>query len=182
MLTQPPITLVPPKSAVVTNEWSCTTISTTCLREWEEKTSIILNILFLFLLYTLCPIHLLSVPCHSCAIIPHCISPTAYILSLFPISHHFPPSSAYCFTLKREVTNFPKGWYTFTHLWGHIFPPKSLYIFTFLITWQALNTKDHDCQYNKECRAKLLSRSKWRHWSQSNTSSHQILYKHNIGS
>ena len=122
MLTQPPITLVPPKCAVVTNEWSCTTISTTCLREWEENTSIILNISFLFILYTFLPIHLLSVHCHSCAIIPHCISPTTHILSPYLISHHFPPSSAYCSTLKRKVTNFPKGWYTFTNPWGDILP------------------------------------------------------------
>jgi hypothetical protein len=65
---------------------------------------IILNISFMFLLYTLFPIHLLLVHCHSCAISPYCVSPTAGILSPFPIPHHFPPSSAYCYNLKREIT------------------------------------------------------------------------------
>jgi len=32
----------------------------------------------------------------------------------------------------------------------------------------------------KNVEHKLLSRSNWLHWSQSNTSSHQILHKHNI--
>jgi hypothetical protein len=52
------------------------------------------------------PVTLISVHCHSCAIIPYCISQTARILSLLLKCHHFPPSSAYCYTLKAEITNF----------------------------------------------------------------------------
>jgi hypothetical protein len=154
MLTQPPITLVPPNSAVVTKEWSCTTDSTTCLREWEGKTFIILNILFMFLLYTLSPIHLLSVHYRSYAIIP--------LLHLSNITH--PVTHSYIsplptilrlllYSAERSSQFFFERLIHIYEAMGSQFPPESLYIFTFLKTSKVLNIKDEDCQYKNECRA-----------------------------
>ena len=107
----------------------------------------------MFLLYTLFPIHFLSVHSHSCAIVPYCISPTARILSPFPISHHFPPSSAYCYTLKREVTNIFRKADTYLRIYGVSNSPKITLHIYLSDNLKVLNIKDNSCQYNKECRA-----------------------------
>ena len=108
VLTQHPMTLVPPNSAVVTNEWSCTTTSRHALMNGKWK-----NLLFEHFIY----IYTLHIISHLS------VFGTLSLLCYHPLLHLQHHASCHP-SLKREVTNIFRKADIHLQSQGSQLPPK----------------------------------------------------------